>query len=216
MIEGAALGDDELAEGFVRTYRPVVSTYFAARWRLAESDHRVADAVQQVFLDCLRKGGALERTVKSRGGGFRAFLYGIARTTALGIERSQARDRERLADLDPSTMPSREESSSHVFDRAWARMLVQEAARRLMRAHRARSTVGCDRFEVLRMRYFEGLAPREIAERLGCEAATVHQALHQARREFHSALLEAMAFREPECGREELELRCVELLQLLQ
>ena len=74
-----------------------------ARWRRDPLRQGVADAVQDVFLDCLRPGGALERADPARGT-FRIYLHGIVRNVALRHERVHrrlTRSPEVPADLPP-------------------------------------------------------------------------------------------------------------------
>ena len=91
LIAGAAAGDRGEQDLFVRHYAPVVRAYLGARWR----DHRLRseldDAAQEVFLECLREGGALSRATPGRPGGFHAFLLGVVRHVALRAYHEAAR-----------------------------------------------------------------------------------------------------------------------------
>jgi hypothetical protein len=102
---------------------------YRARQQIAGAD--LDDAVQEVFLACFRDGGVLGRADPERPGGFRAFLYGVARNVARQAEARRGRrpgqppDGRDLADL-----AADDESLSAAFDRAWAKALMREAARR--------------------------------------------------------------------------------------
>ena len=48
------------------------------------------DAVQEVFVECFRRGGALEAVGAGRVPGFRAFLYGVIRNVARRFESRPA------------------------------------------------------------------------------------------------------------------------------
>lgn len=98
MISSAAAGDAEQRTAFVRRYGPAIRAYLAARWRGSPLAQEVEDAVQVVFLECIKDGGVLSRAEDRRGaaeaahsGGFRAYLYGTARNIALRFETEAAR-----------------------------------------------------------------------------------------------------------------------------
>jgi RNA polymerase sigma-70 factor (ECF subfamily) len=213
LVRGAAAGNADDREAFCARYGPVVRAYLAARWRLPPDHEEVADAAQEVFLQCLKREGALESVDPARPGGFRAYFYGIARNVAADLERKSSRRRERQI---PSEVPdrepeSREASLSRVFDRAWARMVTREA-RSLMAARAGQGGTAAQRLRALELRYQEGLPARDIAARLGIAAEAAYQVLHKARREFRTALLEVMASYHPRDSREDLEQRCAALL----
>src|SRR5215471_2761171 len=90
VIRAAAAGSPTDREELARRYLSVVRAYLAARWRgaplLAERD----DAVQEVFVECFRRGGALEAAGAGRVPGFRAFLYGVIRNVARRFESRPA------------------------------------------------------------------------------------------------------------------------------
>lgn len=108
MISSAARGDAEQRTAFVRRYGPAIRAYLAARWRGSPLAQEVEDAVQVVFLECIKEGGVLSRAEDRRGGaegahggGFRAYLYGTARNIALRFETESARrGRERSGHAD--------------------------------------------------------------------------------------------------------------------
>ena len=90
--ERAAAGRGPEREDFAILYEPAVRAYFAARWKGSAYARLVDDAVQDLFLDLFRDGGALQRVDPDRPGGFRAFLYGVARDgAAVGEGRRRLR-----------------------------------------------------------------------------------------------------------------------------
>jgi RNA polymerase sigma-70 factor (ECF subfamily) len=195
-IRAAADGEPDGRESFARMYLPAVEAYLRARWRGTPRLDDVDDAVQEVFLDCFRDGGALERVDPERPGGFRAFLYGVVRYVALRFEEGRGMGRERPAGSDLEAEAD-EESLSVVFDRTWALSRLREAAE--LHAERAREA-GEDatrRVELLRLRFEESLPIREIARRWDANPAKLHHDYARARREYKAALLDVVAFHHP-------------------
>lgn len=217
LVLGAARGENERREDFARQYANVIASYFAARWRLPIDHERVGDATQDVFVQCFKDGGALERVEPDRPGGFRAYLFGVASNVSLMMERRFARLRksergESVVDLahveqDAATL-------SQTFDRAWAAMIAREA-RRLLAERAMDDERAAERFRCLEMQYSGGLPPRTIAARLGIPATQVYERLREARIAFRAALLEVLREQSPGSTRAELEESCKELAGLL-
>jgi RNA polymerase sigma-70 factor (ECF subfamily) len=216
VIRGAAAGDDSDREECARRYGPAIRAYLGSRWRWSPLLHEIDDAVQEVFLDCFRPGGALDRADPDRPGGFRAFLYGIVRNVARRMERDEARRRVRPAGsaLDADRLVADEESLGRVFDRAWATSLVREARQRQAELAESREDGAARRVDLLRLRFEEGLPIREIARRWSADPAALHHEYAKARREFRDALMDVVAAHHPgppgEVARE-----CSRLLGLL-
>src|SRR5262249_31179656 len=97
-LRDAAAGGGPAREEFASRYAPMVRAYLAARWRASPLLQELDDAVQEVFVECLRQGGALQNARADRPGGFRPFLYGLVRNVALRFERARARRHEREGD----------------------------------------------------------------------------------------------------------------------
>lgn len=211
VIRGAAEGRGGDREEFARRYLPVVRDYLHARWRGSSWKNEVEDATQEVFLACFREGGALERADPGRGREFRAFLYGIARNVALRVERDRARRAAREGARIPEVVEDDVDGYSTIFDRAWARSIVREAAD----AFRAKLT-GEDarRAEILRLRFQEEMPIREIARLWDEDPARVHHEYARARKEFRDALVDVVAFHQPG-PREAVERECERLLTML-
>lgn len=216
VIRDAAEGDAEARELFARRYAPAVRAYLAARPAFRRDPHRVEDGVQEVFLECFRLGGALDRVERGRAGGFRAFFFGVVRNVGLRLEERRARNREVQADTDadPADRLVDSEDPAAAFDRAFALAALREA--QALHAERARAKGGdaLRRVEILRLRFGEGLPIRDVAARLNEDAAKVHHAYALARKEFRAALEDVVAFHQPDSA-EERERECVALLEML-
>jgi RNA polymerase sigma-70 factor (ECF subfamily) len=216
LIHAAAAGRAGDREQFARRYGPVVRAYLASRWRSSPCLAELDDAAQEVFVECFRQGGALQRAERGLGGGFRPFLFGVVRNVALRCEAQRGRRREQQPpdSLDLSGVPDAEASLSHVFDRAWARALLREAGRLQGQQARQAGEAACRRLELLRLRFHEGLPIREIARRWGADAAALHHEYARARQEFKAALLQIVAFHHPGSPAE-VEQECANLLACL-
>ena len=166
--------------------------YLAARWRGSAPRPDLDDAVQDVFVECFRQGGALEAAGAGPVPSFRAFLYGVIRNVARRIESRPKRTFEPLPDV-----AADEASQSRLFERTWAQAIMAEAAQ-LQKSRAAEDGAeAVQRVELLRLRFEENLPIRTIAERWNVPAATLHHAYAQARQEFRAALLEVVAFHHP-------------------
>ena len=60
VIRAAAAGSAGDRDELARRYRAVIRAYLAARWRGSPLRPDLEDAVQEVFVECFRQGGALE------------------------------------------------------------------------------------------------------------------------------------------------------------
>ena len=208
LICDAAGGDPAARERFARVYLPVVTAYLAARWRATARD--ADDAAQDVFVECFRAGGLLEKADADRTGGFRAFLLGAVRNVA---RRHEARRRPAAAL--PSNLPADDTGPAAAFDRAWARALLRETARAQEAAARQSGPAAERRVSLLRLRFHDGLPIREIAARWRQDPAKLHHEYATARDEFRTALRAVVAFHHPSAAPAEIDRACAELLGLL-
>jgi RNA polymerase sigma-70 factor (ECF subfamily) len=174
----------------------------------------IDDAVQEVFLDFFKEGGALERVSADRPGGFRAFLYGVARNVALRVERRRARRRDPPGEeaFAFDRQSGGEEALSVVFDRAWAETVVRQARARQAASAAAAGPEAERRVRLLGLRFGEGMPIREIARAWKEEPASLHRAYARARREFHDALLAVVAELHPGATPGEVDRACRRLL----
>ena len=167
-------------------------------------------------MQCFETTGVLSRAQPGLGANFRAFLLGVVRRVAQAFETRKARqlNRQSPATFHPDQLVADETSMSRAFDRAWAMSVIREA----LELYRVRATdTGGDcrrRFELLRLRFREGLPIRDIATKWGQDAKRVHWAYVRARQEFKTALKEVLGLhlsRSPE----QLEEECNRLLDHL-
>ena len=216
MIRGAAAGSAPDRDQFARRYGTVIRAYLAARWRATNWRGEIDDAVQEVFVECFREGGALERADTDRAGGFRPFFYGVARNVALRIETRRARQRERQppSGVDLEAVAESEEGLSRVFDRAWAKAILREAGERQEQKARHIGEEATKRVELLRLRFQKGWPIREIARQWNADPKVLHHEYARARQEFKAALLEVVTFHHP-APSADVERECADLLDLL-
>lgn len=209
IVLGAAARDPASRDEFVARYDRVVRAYFAARWRLPTADERVANSVQDTFFEFLKPNGALDRVDPQHPGGFRAFLFGVTVRVAADADRKRHRRPEQTgADLDQ--FENSAESASAAFDRAWATMVIDEALDSMTAQD---GEVAHQRMAALQMRYYDQLAPREIAARTGYDVKQVYRLLETGRAHFRVAILQVMSKYHPDDSQAELERRCQELLE---
>ncbi len=195
MIRGAAQGRLADRDEFARRYEPVVRAYLAARWHEPSLLGEIDDAAQEVFVDCFKGGGALERAEPGRPGGFRAFLYGVVRNVALRAERERGK---KGLPLDSGfDAPAREEALSDAFDRAWAQALLRQAARVMEARARAAGSDAQRRVELLKVRFGEDMPIRDIARLWNADAPRLHHEYATAREEFRAALRDVVAEHQP-------------------
>src|SRR5215472_7208918 len=149
VIRAAAAGSPADRDELARRYLGVVRAYLAARWRGSALRSDLNDAVQEVFVECFRQGGALDAAGAGRVPSFRAFLYGVVRNVARRFESRPVR----AADVLPEVILSDEESQSRLFERSWAQALMAKAAGLQRRQAEQRGTEGVRRVELLRLRF---------------------------------------------------------------
>jgi RNA polymerase sigma-70 factor (ECF subfamily) len=199
VIQAAAAGGREQRESFARRYAPVVRSYLAARWQGTSLLRELEDAAQEVFVECFKDGGVLDRADRTRPNGFRPFLYSVVRNVALRVEDRAVRRREEqpAAEMGEDVLGEYEARLSAIFDRAWAQSMVREAV--ALQARLAREAGGnrLRRVEILHLRFYEGMKIREIAALWKEDAAALHREYRRARFDFQDALSEIVAFHHP-------------------
>ena len=209
MIRDAAGGDADARQRFARLYLPVARGALAGRWKGSPRLAWVEDAVQDVFVECFKAGGALAAADSERSG-FRAFFLGVVRNIARRHE-----EKHRPAAQLPEDCPAADTSLSVAFDRAWARALLKEAARVQAETAAGAGERAVKRVELLRLRFQERLPIRAIAERWNEDAAKLHREYATAREEFRAALRTVAAFHQPTATGDELDDACRELLAIV-
>jgi len=215
IIRGAAAGSEHDRAEFARRYASVIRSYLGARWRGGPLVAEIDDATQEVFVQCFRADGPLLRADPERSGGFRAFLYGIVRNVARGVEREwrarKAKQPGSAVDID--AIEASDAPLSQVFDRAWAGALLRRAA--AQQAHDVRGNERAERrIELLRLRFGQDMPIRDIATQWNADAAHVHEEYRTARREFLAALRIVVAEDNPGTS-EQIEAECARLLDHL-
>lgn len=216
VIRAAASGAAGEREVFARTYEGPLRAYFARRWQGAVKGQEIEDAVQEVFVECLRPGGALAKADEEREGGFKAFLYGVARNVARRFDERAAarRQKQAVGTVELDALPADEATLSRAFDRAWAQALLREAAVR-----QAELAAGKDdaqrRVELLRRRFGDGTPIRDLAHEWGVEPDVLHHEYARARKEFLEALRGVVAFHQPDASAGAIARQCEELARLL-
>jgi len=215
LIHAAASGDRSARSAFARSYLPVVRAYLSARWRDSPLFEELDDATQNVFIECLRTDGVVERARPDFPGGFQALLHGAVRNVALRVERTRARRLKHVPGevAEPELVPADDTSLARIFDRAYARRLMQEAGDLQLSSARARGDEALRRVELLRMRFQDDLPIRDIATKLKIDPAFAHHEFAQARKEFHRALREIVLLHNPNVLKPDRE--CRRLLELL-
>ena len=66
VIEAASAGTTDSREELARRYGPVVRAAMASRWRSSACLQELDDAVQEVFVECFKQGGILDRVERGR------------------------------------------------------------------------------------------------------------------------------------------------------
>jgi len=196
LIRDAAGGDGDARGSFARLYLPVVRAYLGARWRGGPLLGEMDDAVQDVFLECFRDGGALGRARADGPGRFRTFLYAVVRNVARRVEEKRGRERLRRSPDAPDAedLSAHEERLSFVFDRSWAETVLRHAAERQAETARKKGPEAIRRIELMRLRFNEDRPIREIARMWNEDAAVLHHEYARAREEFKTALREEVGF----------------------
>ena len=220
VIRAAADGAAAEREAFARRYSEPLRAYFAARWRGGPRAQEIEDALQELFVECLRSGGALQKA-RPEGGSFQAFLYGVARNVARRFEeraragRGVAAGRASEGSVELDALPLDEPTLSRLFDRSFAQALLREAAALQARRAAEAGPAAVRRVELLRRRFGDDQAIRDVAREWGVDAAQLHHEYAAARRDFLAALKEVVAFHDPAATPGEVVRRCEELARLI-
>jgi RNA polymerase sigma factor (sigma-70 family) len=216
LIEDAAAGDRIARDAFVERYLPVVRVYLEARWRSRLSSAELDDALQEVFVECLKDQGLLESNRTRRGSGFRAYLFGAVRNIALRVEAARRRklDAPRTAAFRAEMVADDEDTSSRVFDRAWAASIMRQAAEKLGESARDKGSAALRRVELLRLVFQENRGIADVAREWELPAPGLRREYARAREEFAEALREVVAFHAPGTDAA-VERECRELMGML-
>lgn len=212
LLRAASDGEAPERSSFSHAYEPVIRGFLAVRWRGRVLEAELDDAVQEVFVECLRPGGVLVRADPDRGD-FRGLLFGVVRNVARRYEerylaRGQLKPEESHLLLE---LQSDEPGQATEFDRSWARALVQRAKDRMVAD--AQDEDARRHVELLELRFGGDLPVRDIARRWDVPTQEVHGAYRQARRVFGRCLREVVAEHLP--AGEDLDEECRRVLDAL-
>lgn len=216
MVREAADGVPDSRDIFAWRYEPIVRAYLGARWRCSHHTEDLDDAIQEVFLECFREGGALDKVSGTEAGRFRTFLFAVTRNVARRVEERRARNRAKIGPQDPQDLdvPGADESLGALFDRSWAVSLVQQARDLLESRARESGDRAVKRARLLRMRFNEGKPIRQIAKEWEVEASYLHHEYATARNEFARALRDVVAFHQPD-SLNDVDEECARIKRLL-
>ena len=216
MLRAASAGNAGAKSIFARSYTAPIRAYLGHRWRDNGLAAAIDDALQDVFVECMKPGGVLDNADKERGD-FRALLYGVVRNVARRFEH-RAADPSRLQTAESvhlDDLPAQQEALSRVFDRAWARSLLREAVLRHAQAARRGDEATRARYRIVRLRHQQGMPIRDIAVQLDePDVDAVHNAYRRGRREFRAFLREVVA-RHTGAGSESIDAECRRVTELL-
>lgn len=92
MLRAASAGDTNAKSTFARSYTAPIRAYLGHRWRDTPFADSIDNAVQDVFVACMKPGGVLDHANQELGD-FRALLETAAGASALCTGRI-ARERQ--------------------------------------------------------------------------------------------------------------------------
>lgn len=210
LVHAAADGSQSALNKFAERYQAAVRKTLAARWSRSPRIDWIDDAVQEVFVECIRPGGALAKADSHFSGGFRAYLFGITRNVMLRYE-----SRRVAGQLDQEEFVADEATVGKAFDREYARAIMKEASQRQRQIAESQGDAALRRVELLNARFNDGMPIREIAERWCVDPGWLHHEYSKARSEFLSALLDVVAASQPSATPAENQATCKELLGML-
>lgn len=189
LVRAAAAGDEAARNDFARRFDATVRRWLWFRWHRTPLRSFLDDATQDVFVECFRPRGALERVDPELAPhGFEAFLRGIVQHVACRIERSEARNfrrRRQLVDSVTATVSAGTGSPAQL-DRNWALSCIRAALRQL---DRLSPCCGHSLREFLYLHFEKGLNVRTIAAMWRQPSPRVHEMRRRACRCFRECLL---------------------------
>jgi RNA polymerase sigma-70 factor (ECF subfamily) len=209
LIRAAAAGSHSASDQFAKQYEPVIRRFLMARWNSGPWQKQIDDAVQDVFVECIRPGGILGKMESGIASGFRAYLFGVVRNV---IRRYESRKDLQLLVRD---VVSDESSLGKVFDREFARAVMKEASQVQTKAAEELGPAAVLRIKLLHTRFHDNLPIRDIAKQWAVDPAWLHHEYATARAEFRQALMKVIATHQPMATDAENEKTCKELLAAL-
>lgn len=214
MIRAAAIGDSAARSTFANKYQATIRSYLELRWRGRVLADEIDDAVQEVFIECLKPGGVLERADADQGE-LRGLLRRVAQNVARrfeerGVKRGWVQPAESawLAEVQGD-----DPGQATVFDRCWAHSIIEDASLRFRELAAQDGEPGQRRVELLERRFGSNEPIRAIAAAWGLPAQDLHNAYKKARKEFYQCLREVISFHRPDST--DLELECRKVLEMI-
>ncbi|MDF1836778.1 MAG: sigma-70 family RNA polymerase sigma factor [Planctomycetota bacterium] len=214
MVRSASAGDPQARSIFSRTYATTIQGFLSARWLGRSLAGETDDATQEVFMECFKPGGVLDRADPMRGD-FRGLLFGVTRNVARRFEERALRQAPQNLENSQwqQQLASDEPGQATLFDQSWARALIKEAKKRHREVAGADGEKGAMRLDLLKRRFGSDEAIRQIAAEWNMPPQELHNAYRKARTEFYACLREVVAFHSP--GTADLEAECKRLLASL-
>lgn len=198
LVRGAARGETVAREEFGRRYLPLMKRYLFERWRDRPWLTEIEDATQEVFVECYKKGGALDHFEEGRGDSFRGYLLSICRNVAARFEREQWQRMKVKIDESVLELSSADDTrASQLFDRAWAQSMLREAAQRYQQKAPNLDSNARHRFELLVLRFRDDMPIRDIARLWNVDPTQLHREYTKARDEFRDILMEVLEIHQP-------------------
>jgi RNA polymerase sigma-70 factor (ECF subfamily) len=152
-------GDDgALGRLFLRYEAPVFRFLFG----VLKDHHQAEDALQETFVQALRKADAIDPAT------FRGWLYTVAFQQAMLLKRRLRRSPAPLASSDLLGLAADSPGPVLTADRIEELRAVSELLALLPTPQR----------EVIRLRVYDGLRFRDVAERVGCPLGTALARMH--------------------------------------
>jgi hypothetical protein len=128
VLRAASTGDADARSTFAQRYESTIRCFLAARWRGRALAEEVADATQEVWVECLKPDGVLERADAGRRD-FRALLGAVTRNIARRFEERVV-EPGHVRPEDSAWLQhvaADDAGQASVFDRSWARTLACHA-----------------------------------------------------------------------------------------
>jgi RNA polymerase sigma-70 factor (ECF subfamily) len=156
--------------GDLRSFDALALRYRAAAYRVAQSiagNELAEDAVQESLLLAFKALPSIEEPAK-----FASWLYAIVRRVALRMSQRSRRERSQRIDLDEALIEHSEAfarplAPRDTFEEAWVRAAVDA----LDEDHRL----------ILKLRFYDEMPLKRIADFLGLPLTTVKWRLHRAK-----------------------------------
>ena len=195
VLRAAVDGDSVAQSTFTRLYAAVIGGFLRARWRGRALSADVDDAAQEVFVECFKPGGVLERA-DADAGQFRGLLYGVVRNVARrfethAVERGRVRPEESTW---VAQVAADDAGQATMFEQSWARGVMKEAMAMLRQRAAGADDRARRRVELLERRFADDQPIRDIAAAWDVPAREVHNDYRKARVEFYACLQEVVRF----------------------